>query len=39
MGAKLDAMKYNQNNTALHIACQEGKKEIAEMLATERTFD
>lgn len=38
MGAKLDAMEYNQNNTALHIACQKGEKDIVEMLATESTF-
>ena len=39
MGAKLDAIDYVHNNTALHIACQKGEKEIVEMLATETTFD
>ena len=39
MGAKLDAYDYTHNNTALHIACQKGEKEIVEMLATETTFD
>lgn len=38
LGVKLDAIECNQQNTALHIACQNGEREIVEMLATEQTF-
>lgn len=34
----MDAQDYTNQNTALHIACQNGLKEIVEILATDRTF-
>ena len=38
-GVKLDAFECNRNNTALHVACENGEKEIVEMLATVETFE
>lgn len=39
LGVTLDAVECNNNNTALHIACLNGEKEIVEMLATQKTYD
>jgi ankyrin repeat protein len=39
MNARLDAVDYNNNNTALHIACAKGEYEIVEMLATAKTYN
>lgn len=36
---KLDAQDYTNQNTALHIACLNGLKEIVEILATDMTFN
>jgi len=38
MGAKLDEEEFNHENTALHIACMAGNKDIVETLATMKTF-
>jgi ankyrin repeat protein len=35
LGVRLDAIECNNNNTALHLACLNGEKDIVEMLATE----
>lgn len=38
-GAKLDTAEFNNQNTALHVACSRGDKEIVQILANERTFN
>ena len=39
LGVTLDAVECNNSNTALHIACINGEKEIVELLATPKTYD
>lgn len=38
-GAEIDIADFQNNNTALHIACELGEKEIVEILANEDTYD
>ncbi len=38
-GADIEKAEFQNNNTALHIACELGEKEIVEILATEETYD
>lgn len=38
-GVKLDISDYTNNNTALHIACSNGFKEIVEIIAIDSTFN
>lgn len=38
-GADIEKAEFQNNNTALHIACEQGEKEIVEILATEETYD
>lgn len=38
-GCNLITHEFNNQNTALHLACQKGEKEIVEFIANEHTFN
>jgi ankyrin repeat protein len=39
VGANIEAAEWSAQNTALHIACLKGEKEIVELLATDATYE